>query len=145
MGKSGDRPADTFLRKEEVVIFKTLRACKWVAVKVAHFLGFVPISEMTSAVEKLSREMINAVETLKHKTRNLENQIELRKLLEGEVDFLRRQALLHASHGSDVQVAVGKLETIAGNLTELMQSVWPQAYLDDAFEPSKSTAEIQIS
>lgn len=115
-------------------MFALMRACRRAVVGIARFLGFAPISDVQNAIDRIQHQAVLQAE-----------QAVVKLLLTDMREFITQQTAQHAANGTEVQTAVTKLETIADNLTELMQSVWPQAYLDDAFEPSKSTAEIVIS
>lgn len=112
----------------------------WLFDKVARKCGYVTRNEMQAAVTAVLAEKNTLEGELKHKNRNLQNQITLRDRLEREIEFLRQLELAHAKKESGVQQAVSRIDAITGNLLAFMQSVWPEAHALD-HDPTQATQE----
>lgn len=110
---------------------KLIRDC---TTAVFRRMGYVPISEMRAALAEKDK----VEQELRHKTRNLEQQVIHRDRLESELGFLRELELAHARNESGTQQAVDKLDKITGNLIAMMQSVWPEAH---SLTPAHGEAE----
>lgn len=106
---------------------------------IAWQFGYVKLSEMISAIDIKTV----AEKELRHKTRNLEQQLMLRDRLETEIDFLRKLELAHARRDSGICDAVNRMDTITENLLQMMRSVWPEANtlsLDDKEQTTTAAA-----
>ncbi len=118
---------------------------------IARVRGYVPRTEMTEAVAVVSGAKDSAIaslakveQQLRHANRNLTQQVMFRDHLQKEIEFLRELERSHARRDNTVWRAVDRIDLIAENLVNLMQSTWPHAIvtLDDALADKSEKSDV---
>lgn len=120
---------------------------------IARVRGYVPRAEMAEAVAVVGEAKDRAIEALakveqqlRHANRNLTQQVMFRDHLQKEIEFLRELERSHSRRDNTVWRAVDRIDLIAENLVNLMQSTWPHAVvaLDDVL-PAKPDEPVDAS